>query len=118
MINLNCVFKIWLTAFLATSGAWVVLESGAKAQSAGTITINSGNIGITQNGTVATDSITTNRSDISGNPTNSVSNGGNISITATAGTLTLVKIPEPSFVGGILAVAGAAAVSRLKHKRK
>lgn len=114
MIN----FKVWLTALLVTSGVWVVFESGARATSSGTGT--AGNISITQNGTVITDSITNpiigTNNNTSVNPTNLSSNGGSIVITT--GNLILVrKVPEPSVLVGILAVAGTA-VSRLKNKRK
>ncbi|OKH45250.1 hypothetical protein NIES2101_27055 [Calothrix sp. HK-06] len=74
MINFNWVFNIWLTAFVVTSRAWIGLNSGVKAQSTGTITID--NSKVVLNGTIPTDSITTNRSDISGNLSNSMSNGG------------------------------------------
>lgn len=135
---------------VVTSGTWVALESGAKAQSAGTITIRDSSI--FQNGTIPTDltitnrrnipstitfdeskivlnrliptDSTTNRRDISDNPTNSGSNGASIIMTTSSlkldtGAIVLVKkVPEPSFVGGILAVAVAGSVSRLKRKRK
>lgn len=114
MINFNWVFKIWLTSFLITSGAWVAFGSNVKAQSAGTITIN--NSSIVQNGTIPNDS--TNRGNIFNNPINSVSNGGNIIVTADNIILVKKTIPEPSLVGGAFAVAVTAAVSRLKRKRK
>ncbi|RUS94966.1 hypothetical protein DSM106972_092170 [Dulcicalothrix desertica PCC 7102] len=115
MIN----FKIWLTALLVISGAWVAFESGAKAQSSGSITI--GNASIRQNGTISNDSTTnpiirTNNTSV--NSTNSNSNGGNIIVNAGIIYLNRVSIPEPSFVGGIFAIGIAAAVSRLKHKQK
>lgn len=56
MISFNWVFKIWLTAFLITSGTWVALGNGARATSGGTLTIHSSSI--VQNGTTPTDSTT------------------------------------------------------------
>ncbi|BAZ11153.1 hypothetical protein NIES4071_29790 [Calothrix sp. NIES-4071] len=129
MINCNWVFKIGLTAFLATIGVWISLESSAKAQNAGTITINSGNIVLNKDiptGSITTINddipilinnpvLTTNGGDISSNPTNSISNGGNIIIIT--GDIKIISIPEPDSVGGILAFAATVAVL-IRHKRK
>lgn len=111
----NCSGRLWLTSFLATVGVWTYFDSCAFAQSAGTITVNTGNLIIRDDTSIR---VSPEPVLIAGSSTNE--NGGEIRLEASQLILTNRPraIPEPSSTLGLLAFAVFGAASVLKCKQK